>query len=523
MLINKVNFRRINYPKFFALLILVIWFSLFLFQKIDLVNSDLGRFIKNGKYIFKGNFQLLKTNFYSFTYPSYHFVNHHWATGPVFYLIWKIGGFFSLHLFAIILILIIFFIFFKAAESMSNFKVAFLLSIILIPLISYRKEVRPELFSYFFSAIFFFILWKNRKSSISPKWLFALPLVELFWVNLHIYFFLGISILGAFLLEKIILSIKEKKWQANKLLFILALCVVAVLFNPSGTEGALYPFYIYNNYAYRVLEEQPVWFLEKLSIRNPSFILFKIIFAALILSFIAAFLKNKRKIPLVNVFLAIGFSFMALCAVRNFAIFAFFALPILANNVKIIINGRRIISQDFESKIEFLWLCSIIVFVIFAFYSSFLFRNKNIFGIGLMPGINRSAEFFKQQNIKGPIFNDYDIGGYLIYHLFPKKRVFVDNRPEVYPASFFQKVYIPMQEKETIWQKEQARYNFNAIFFARSDVTPWGQKFLIERVKDKNWIPVFVDKFAIIFLKNDKSNKSIIDKYQIPRRYFRFD
>ena len=80
-----------------------------------------------------------------------------------------------------------------------------------------------------------------------------------------------------------------------------------------------------------------------------------------------------------------------------------------------------------------------------------------------------------------------------------------------------------MQEKEKVWEKQQVKYNFNAIFFARSDITPWAQKFLIERVKDKNWIPVFVDNFAIIFLRNNELNKSIIDKYQIPRRYFKFN
>lgn len=99
---------------------------------------------------------------------------------------------------------------------------------------------------------------------------------------------------------------------------------------------------------------------------------------------------------------------------------------------------------------------------------------------------NASAEFFKKENVQGPVFNNYDIGSYLIYYLFPQERVFVDNRPESYPASFFKEIYIPMQEKE---------YNFNAIFFSHCDYTPWGQKFLINRLNDKDWVPVFADQF----------------------------
>ena len=520
---DKIKAKKINYLKLFALLALIVWFSLFFLQKIDLVNADLGRFIKNGEDIFRGNLGVLKTNFYSFTYPDYPFINHHWATGAVLYPIWKIGGFFSVHLFAVILILATFFIFFKMAEDMSDFRVAFLLSIILVPLMACRREVRPEMFSYFFSAIFFFILWKNRNGSISPRWLFLLPLLEFFWVNLHIYFFLGIAILGAFILEDIILSLIKRKWQANKLLFILVLSLAATLFNPSGLSGALYPLNIYKNYGYRVFDEQSLFFFEKVKfVKDPNFFTFKVIFLLLLLSFVAAFSKKKREIPLVNVFLAAGFSFMAFYAVRNFAIFGFFTLPIMANNIKVITSEKGIDLADPQNKIAFLWICSIFAFFIFAFYSSRLPISRHRFGIGLMPGTNRSAEFFKKQGIRGPIFNDYDIGGYLIYHLSPKEGVFVDNRPEAYPASFFQKVYIPMEKKDNLWREEEKKYGFEAIFFSRSDITPWGQKFLINRIKDRDWSPVFVDRFAIIFLKNNALNKNIIDKYSIPRSYFRF-
>jgi len=54
--------------------------------------------------------------------------------------------------------------------------------------------------------------------------------------------------------------------------------------------------------------------------------------------------------------------------------------------------------------------------------------------------------FFKENNLQGPIFNNYDIGGYLIFNLFPQEKVFVDNRPETYSSEFFQEDYIPMQE-----------------------------------------------------------------------------
>jgi len=102
----------------------------------------------------------------------------------------------------------------------------------------------------------------------------------------------------------------------------------------------------------------------------------------------------------------------------------------------------------------------------------FLIFQSNNFGFGLKKDVNLSAEFFKKEKIQAPIFNNYDIGGYLIYHLFPEEKVFVDNRPEAYPASFFEKIYVSMQNDEKIWRKKDEIYNFNVIFFFYRDYTP---------------------------------------------------
>ncbi|MFY9463296.1 MAG: hypothetical protein WAP52_03885, partial [Candidatus Sungiibacteriota bacterium] len=148
-------------------------------------------------------------------------------------------------------------------------------------------------------------------------------------------------------------------------------------------------------------------------------------------------------------------------------------------------------------------------------------------GIGLRHGaggqsVSSAADFFRREGIKGPIFNNYDIGGYLIYYLFPGERVFVDNRPEAYPASFFQDVYVPMQEREDKWQEESARFGFNAIVFYWHDLTPWAQAFLARRVADPAWPAVYADNSIIIFARRGGANQSVIDKHEIPRSAFQF-
>jgi len=128
--------------------------------------------------------------------------------------------------------------------------------------------------------------------------------------------------------------------------------------------------------------------------------------------------------------------------------------------------------------------------------------------------------FFKENNLQGPIFNNYDIGGYLIFNLFPQEKVFVDNRPEIYSSEFFQEDYIPMQENYDIWLTKSKEYGINTIIFYRHNAIPWGQQFLITRIDDVSWAPVFVDDRVIIFLKRNLLNKEVIQEYEIPRKIF---
>jgi hypothetical protein len=142
------------------------------------------------------------------------------------------------------------------------------------------------------------------------------------------------------------------------------------------------------------------------------------------------------------------------------------------------------------------------------------------FGIGLMFGVNNAAEFVKSEKIAGPYFNNYDDGGYMIHHFFPKERVFIDNRPEAYPPDFFSERYIPMMENGEVWEKMDKIYGFNAIICSHRDITPWGQSFFVRMIDDRKWAPVFMDSYIIVFVKQNETNAPIISKYKIDRNVF---
>lgn len=506
------------FAKIFLTLFLLIWLGIFLCQKIDLTVVDLGRHLKNGEWLFR-NSRVFSTNFYSYTFPDYAVPNHHWLSGFVFYLVEKISGFAGLSLFYSVLSLIVFLLFFDLARRHS-FQIAFLSALLLIPLIAERREVRPEIFSYFFGALFFYLLWQCREGKLKKQWLWFLPFLEILWANLHIYFFLGPLLIGVFWLDDLIAFFRKKKQTIKRLTVILLLTVVAVFFTPFGLKGVFYPLTIFQNYGYRLIENQSIGFLEKLGfIQNPNFSLFKIAVCLLLLSFNFILLFNRRKFSCGFLLLAILLGLMAWLAIRNLTLFAFFALFLTVYNFGSAFR-EKINFYSLSANLSFVLVSALIFVLTILNYLARLPITNGSFGLGLIPGTTAAADFFQRENIQGPIFNNYDIGGYLIYKLYPKEQVFVDNRPEAYPASFLQEIYVPMQENEAIWSEKEKEYDFNTIFFSYRDATPWSQKFLISRLRDPLWTPVFADQYAIIFLKRNEANRGLIEKYEIPKNSF---
>ncbi len=516
--------------KVLIFVLLLFWFGVLMAQKADLTTSDLGRHLQNGKWVLENHFDILRQdsplfeNFYSYTNPDFSVPNHHWGSGIVFYSIYKFSGFAGLSLIYVILSLLTLAIFFRIAAKESDFTTATLLALLLVPLMAERREIRPEVFSYFFAGIFFWLLWSWRKGKCAASRLYILPLLMIFWVNLHVYFFLGIFLIGVFWLTEasrlVFSKLNDEDFSVEikrikNLSAVALLSVFASLLNPFGWRGLVYPLQIFRNYGYTIVENKSVWFVERYGIQNSNFTLVKVVIILLVLSFALLHFTNRRKISARYLLFALCFGSLGWLAIRNFTLLGFFALPILAANAEGLFSIRekeRSPARENGLTIFYAFVCLFAVFSSWQFLSSHLHDR----GFGLLAENGRAGGFLRENDIKGPIFNNYDIGGYLIWNLYPQEKVFVDNRPEAYPDSFFEKIYKPMQESRDSWKEQLEKYGFNAVVFSNRDVTPWGQSFLEEIAKDNDWARVYKDGYAVIFLRRNQINDPVINRYQIP-------
>jgi hypothetical protein len=124
-----------------------------------------------------------------------------------------------------------------------------------------------------------------------------------------------------------------------------------------------------------------------------------------------------------------------------------------------------------------------------------------------------AVNFIKSENIKGPVFNNFNIGGYLAYRIYPEK-VYVDNRPEAYPASFFTKIYTPMQINPNVFISEDNRYKFNSLVIEHWDQTGNKSVLLSYLVRDPKFSLVYLDPYMLVMLRNSKQNSALIKRFK---------
>ncbi|KKW42564.1 MAG: Secreted protein [Candidatus Magasanikbacteria bacterium GW2011_GWA2_56_11] len=510
--------------KLAAFVFLFAWYGFLLVRPVDLTHGDLGRHLKNGEIILASvrageSFRsLLDSNYYSYTFPDAPFVNHHWASGLFFYLVWLAGGFNALTIAGALLSSAAFLFFFLAGGRQAGFWPSAAAAFFLMPLIADRREVRPELFSYLFLGIVFSVLlaWHQARAKAWTLWT-AAPLFGL-WVNLHIYYIYGFALIGLFLAAAITERSREKIRAVS---LYLAGALAGGLINPFGARMYLYPLQIMSHFGLPVNEMLPLHEAAAAgldSARLKTFVISLVVFWLL-------YALNKifaaRGWPLVFFLIAAFFSATGWQMIRNLTMYGLIMLPLLAWALRDTAGSlARRLARPLRRR-EFAAGGLAVVVLTAALNWGRLPAAGQAWGVGLNnDGHREAALFLAQSNAAGPLFHDFDSGGYVIYYLFPQWRPFVDNRPEAYPEDFLRNTYRPIRQDEAVWETALKDYDFQTILLSFKKKTGPAIPFIVRRLDDPAWAPVFVDDSFIIFARRTPGQAALIGEYEIPRSRF---
>jgi len=488
------------------LFLILFWLGWQLARPVDFIRADLGRHIKNGELILHGHWEVLYKNYYSYTNPEYPFINHHWLFGVFCFVLWHYLGFTGLSVVYLMIELGTFYLFFRCWQRYSSFLLAGAIALLSFPFLTFRSEVRPEGMSYLLGGIFWWLIDSYQQKRLKPNHLMVvLCVLQIIWVNTHVFFLMGPVITAFFWGQARISGEKEQSDYLLKLFFtLLGMCLI----NPSGINGFMEPFHVNTAYAYPVIEDQSVFHLLNVRpMQGRSLLLYFLAAVSVLNVGVIVLMKREgfRKYICVG-FLILILSLMAMKASRMIALFGFLGLPL-----SIYVFSRWLDPLGIKLK-KVIGIILLVVGVVVSMQVNFDWKRHP--ALGIIPASNEAAEFFKHEKIAGPIFNNYDVGGYLIFHLSPQHQLFVDDRVEAYPDAFFKRIYIPMQERDDIWQKLNQQYHFNVIFYS-IDTTPWAFTFMKDRFVDPSWAVVYYSDKAIILLKRNELNEPIIKRDEI--------
>jgi len=499
-------------------LLLFFTFS-FLFKTDHSFDQDLGRHIKLGEIIWNTK-SIPKTNLFSYTNPDFPFINTHWLFEVIAYFGQTIG----LQAFLALKIIIILTSVWLTLKIIPKENRVLLLPIgfIFLHVLRERAELRPEIFSFLFTALTLYILTsflpasqklqrgERKQESILYRsrikygmtLLFLLPPIQLIWINTHIYFFAGLTLQAIFLLALIRQNFRSHMdvGKVKTLALVLGLSVAASLINPNGTAGVLYPLNVTKNYGYTIVENQTMFFLESINFRDPNFLFVRMAILIIVLSLIVGFIR--KKLTILSIMLSCLGLALALLNVRSFPYLVFLSLPAVLANFGQISHDRSIFVRIISPVL--------LLATILLLFESIFYLNGNYYRykdednqpvLAFIEGGRKAMDFVIKNNLEGPIFNNFDIGSYISYRSYPKLKVFVDGRPEAFPKEFFANTYIPVQYDYNKFKQLEEKLGIQTVIFSHTDQTPWGTNFLQQIVKDTDWKLVFIDDFVTVFIK----------------------
>jgi len=496
--------------------------SCFFLSFIELSNYDIWWHLKSGQWIIQ-NLRVPRLQLFSYSIGDLPWVSHSWFFQVLIFLVYRfLGGINSLILLRAVIVSLILWVslrgFLKKTYPPLFLATGFLCSILFLA----RIPLRPELVSAFFLALYLYILF-NKKN------LWLLVPIQCLWVNMH-----GYSVLGPILLSLFILSefIKEKiklpfDWNSpgyfngaqvySKGLLILAITFTLLLFSPYGINNLKYPFFAIKGFFdtadnfYRISELAPSYLTDILFTQK------NILLKAVSFLFMVSLLFNIRKANLFTILLYPFFLLMYCAANRHNGFFAvcasfcildnFKAVRPRANTLSIILTlliGFYITGYQF-SKIKELGHRYV--------YTEDLDSKSYALGSSVNRYPEKAVDFILKNRIKGPIFNGFNIGGYLIWRLYPSYKVFIDGRTEVYGKSSMDEFAYSLIDFER-WKELDDRYGFNIAILDYS--TRDFYYYLIKNLyESEEWKLVYLGDTAVVFVKDLLINKALIASYNI--------
>jgi hypothetical protein len=478
------------------LLFMILLLVLFILTTREVTDPDFWWHLRAGQYIFETR-SIPHTDIFSFTFTGREWVTHEWLSEVVIYAIFKWAGWGGLVIGFALVVTTAFGISYYSCEKHGaqpfvSWGAVVLGAISTAPV----WGVRPQMFSLLLTSVYLLILTSCMRGK-AGRALWILPPLMLLWVNLHGGYVLGLVLITIALFGIALDGLLEKTPRAEvlrriaPLAFVLLACLVVVPLNPNGVRLFTYPFETLSS---PVMQEHiEEWF-------SPNFHQTRFLpLAVLMFATFTMLALSIKRVRASELLMLCATAYAVLRSGRHLPIFAFAAVPLLAEHASLWIKShgfapglfapeklvsKRQATLRFAVLIIALGLSMVNVKKVVARQSQTEAREFPV----------RAVEFIRAQNLPDPIFNWYDWGGYMIWKLYPERRVYIDGRADVYGDAFIEE-FLRASKGQGDWRETLARHQIRTVI-VKPD-SPLASLLL----KEEGWSKVFEDDQAIVLIR----------------------
>ena len=419
---------------------------------------------------------------FSYTYPGRPIFYQPWLSAVIFWLAHSLGGATLTYFVRAICIGAAYGLIWALMRYLGTSPVfATLLTILLGLSSSMNWSMRPQMFAYPLFAFMLWVLWHWQ--TVRPRLMWTLPLITLFWVNLHGSFVLAFILMGSAL----IFGAGDRK----KLVLWLTVCLFVTLINPRGVF---------------------VWEFVPGMLTSPSDQLFATewrppvnagwqmnIFYAWLLLFIPLAAFSPRRLALLEWIWFLGFGWLALSGLRYVIWFMFIMAaltgPMLTELWRSFRPGKPAQVSNPAFNYALAGLILILPFMMLPGLRESWWKDAPPPYHTVTTPIEATKWLEAHPDLPGPLFSEYTFGSYLTYAL-PSRLLWIDNRFNAYPPGHW-KDYQTISAAEYTWDQLLDKDKINLLLLSLAT-----QKKLVRAVEDSAaWCEQYQDPTAVIFAR----------------------
>jgi hypothetical protein len=406
-----------------------------------------------------------------------------WLVGPTIMLIVLSASFMLL-------------LYYYAYLRSGNVKAAFVASALVLPVAQAFFSLRPQLIGYNFLLITLICLEHYRRGRRRVVW--ALPVLFLVWVNTHGTFIFGLLVLGLFWVsgwaEFRKGGLAAERWtlsQRRQLATVMLLCLLVLPLTPYGTRQATYPLVMSFSQPVNVAniqEWQPIGFNSFMGK----------LFLSLLLVFFLAQVISPLKYRLDEVALLLFASYAACVHLRFACLFLLVFTPLLAAQLARWVPPYQVAKDQFVLNAALLAMIAVGLVVFFP-------SDRKLERLAEKRFPLKAVEYLRSHPVRGPMLNEYLFGGYMIWALSPKHKVFIDGRADIYEYAGVLTDYLSIVRLEPRTLALLRTYGIESCLIQRK--APLAT--LLAALPD--WEQVYADDVSVLFVRRGQAQTRLTE------------